>query len=88
MKLELTQELIDQLEPPQEGELIVWDTRVHGLFLKVTAKGKKGYGLYFRYGNVQRRPKLGDVREISLEDARKLAGELLLKGKRAKLGLE
>jgi len=86
MKLELTQALIETTAP-QAQDVIVWDTRVKGLFLKITPKGKRSYGLYYRRGDKQLRPKLGDVREITLEQARQMAGELLLQARREKLGL-
>ena len=86
MKQELTEELIAGLRPGAR-DLLVWDTVVAGLFVKVTPAGKKSFGLYYRIGDKQSRPKLGAVGQISLDDARQLAREMLLKARREKLGL-
>jgi integrase len=58
---------------------LIWDKVVKGLHTKTNPNGKQSYFLYYRTrGGQQRRPKIGDIPTFSLQDARKVARELLV----------
>ena len=56
---------------------VIWDNRIRGLGLRVTAKGVKSYVLNYRFNGRERRMTLGRDSEISLKDAQKKAAEHL-----------
>lgn len=57
-----------------------WDSVVKGLHIKTLPSGKQTYALYYRTKTgTQRRPKIGDVGQITLIDARRIAREMLIK---------
>ena len=94
MKVELTESLIADLEAGPK-DLVVWDTLVPGLHVKVTPAGRKTFSLFYREDGRIRRPKLADVGQITLAEARQKAQETLArlaeakrKAARKKLGLE
>ncbi|HVJ40014.1 MAG TPA: Arm DNA-binding domain-containing protein [Dongiaceae bacterium] len=76
MKTELTPELVEETKP-QEVPVILWDTQVKGLFLKVMPGGLKTFGMYYREDGREKRPKIGDVGQISLDEARQWSRNLL-----------
>lgn len=73
-KARLTKAFIDGIEPADTDQ-IIWDTTMPGMFLKVTPKGKRSFGIFYRNASgTQRRPKLGNYGQLTVETARKAAG--------------
>ncbi len=72
--------MINAVRQAQPGD-IVWDKgkgSIKGVHLKVTAKGKKVWMLYYRTrSGQQRRPKLGNFNEMGLPNVREIAKTLL-----------
>jgi len=74
MKQKLTQRLCESVKPDPEKRLVVKDTEVPGLLLKVSPTGKKTFMLYYRTATgEQREPALGSFPQMSVDDARKKA---------------
>ncbi|MBU6993423.1 integrase arm-type DNA-binding domain-containing protein [Ferrovum myxofaciens] len=77
----LTNTLINRAEcPTTVSKVDYFDTKVNGLLLKVLKSGRKTY--YLRYRSIRGKQielKLGDVRVLSLNDARELASQKLSK---------
>lgn len=68
---------ISQIRDAQPGQTI-WDDKVKGLHLRVTATGAKSFFAYYRTkAGQQRRPKIGAFGDITLADARRRAKEIL-----------
>ncbi len=67
----LTNKSLSALKPGA----VVWDEQVNGLHARCTAAGKKGFFFYYRVKGtkIERRPKLGDIGVLSIEQARKEA---------------
>lgn len=79
-RVSLTKKFIDRLETPK-GIQVFYDTKVTGLHLKVSPKGRKTFYLYFRTkSGKQKRPKLGNFGILTVEQAwdsaRAMLGEL------------
>jgi integrase len=76
-KLNLTELYVRKLRP-EAAAFVVWDTRQHGLALRVQPTGAKAWkAIYSRHG----RPRwlhIGDAGAIGLSDARTLAAEAML----------
>jgi integrase len=68
----LTAKLIESLKTP-EKRTEHFDTDVPGLCLRVTEKGHKSWGLYYRFAGRQQRLTLGNLAALPLKDARKKA---------------
>ena len=67
---------LEQIRTAQPGD-VIRDDKVKGLHLRCFPKGKYFY-LYFRTKTgIERKPKLGDFPNITLEQARKIAKDLL-----------
>ncbi len=67
---------LEQIRNAQPGD-VIRDDKVKGLHLRCFPKGKYFY-LYFRTKTgIERKPKLGDFPNITLEQARKVAKDLL-----------
>jgi integrase len=82
-KRNLTELLVKRL-PPESAPFQVWDTRQHGLALRVQpSNARSWYCVYSRHGR-SRWYRLGDVNSISLADARTLAAEAMLAVARGK----
>ena len=62
---------------PQVKTVILWDRELKGLGVRVTAKGAKSFILNYRVDGRERRATLGRCAELSLKDARELAGREL-----------
>lgn len=77
-KLNLTELYVRKLGP-QNSAFVIWDTRQHGLALRMQPSGSKAWKvIYSRHG----RPRwlhLGNADAIGLADARTLAAEAMLK---------
>jgi integrase len=59
MKLKLTKTAVESVQPGAR-DLIIYDSALRGFFLRVTPKGKRAYGLYYRTTEGrERRPMLG-----------------------------
>ena len=54
-----------------------FDEDVPGLCLRITEKGHKSWGLYYRFAGRQQRLGLGNCVALSLKDARKKAADAL-----------
>ena len=87
LKARLTEERIRQLQPPDRGEVTLWDTDVIGFGVRCIASGAKSYIVTYRAGygrdGVARRMTLGKVGGIRLSDAREVALDIraqVLKG--------
>jgi len=85
MKIKLTKSVVETTAPDLGGngvkakDIIIWDTEISGFFLKVTPKGKRVYGVYYRNRDgKERRPALGTHSSVFTNDnARKRAREWL-----------
>ena len=74
----LTKRLIDSLEPPEERELFLWDSKLTGFGLRLTRSGRKSYVIQYRnaFGR-SRRMTLGTTKVLTPDAARKEARRLL-----------
>jgi hypothetical protein len=74
----LTKKSIDAT-PPQDKDVILWDSKISGFCCKITPAGKKSYFLYYRtQDRRQRKPKIGDHGIMTSEQARNIAQLWLL----------
>ena len=76
MKQKITKMVVDRAVPG-EKDTIIRDTEIPGFFLKVTPKGRRCYGLYYRNRDGrERRPMIGVHSEgFTADKARRLAAE-------------
>lgn len=74
-RLNLTMANVASLEAPKEGRVLVRDEKVHGLCVRITAKGAKAFYVYRRGGPGGRpvKVKLGSFPAMNVDDARKAA---------------
>ena len=56
----------------EKPDQVFWDDELPGFGVRIRA-GKKSWLVQYRIGQQQRRNSLGDIRRVSLEDARKIA---------------
>ena len=71
-KTKLTVAVVKAVEPGPR-DIIVWDTELTGLHLKVTPTGKRGFFLFYRSAEGRQcRPMLGDFPALKPEAARAL----------------
>jgi integrase len=81
--MKLTQKTVDELAlPAGKTELIVFDSEVSGLGVRIRSNSK-GWVFQYRLADRQRRMALGQTSAVSLKAARKTAGQLQA---RVKLG--
>jgi integrase len=73
----LTDMAIRTMPPPAMGQSELWDHRVPGFGIRVTATGTKSFILIYRFDGRPRRLTLGRYPTLSLTDARKLASQAL-----------
>jgi integrase len=74
--LKFTEKLVEALEGEAGKESFFWDTEQPGLGMRITAKGRKSYFVFYRtQDGQQRRPALGLIRDLSLKEAREMAQE-------------
>jgi hypothetical protein len=74
--INLTAKGIQGLKTPDK-RTEYFDTDVPGLCLRITEKGHKSWGLYYRFAGRQQRLSLGNLAALSLKDARKKARSAL-----------
>ena len=72
---------------PDDKTHIIWDSQVKGLGLRITPKGVKAFVLSYRVSGRKRLATLARSAELSLKDARKVAGEQLASVKMGKSDL-
>jgi len=73
-KMKLSKRVIDGLEPPSKGDLVVWDATLSGFGVRVKPTGRKTY--FIQYRNVQgrtRKMKIGLVGRMTPDEARSSA---------------
>lgn len=76
-RVKLTKRVIDAAVP-QSKDVVIWDSEVAGLGLKVTPSGRKSFVLFYRTASgEQRKPKVGDYGAITLDQARGIARDML-----------
>ena len=76
-KVKFTKGFVDSIMSTGRDE-IYWDTEIPALFLKVTPKNRKIFGIYYRSASgAQRRPMVGRYGNITVEGARKAARKML-----------
>jgi len=75
--VKLTKTIVDRLTPPASGQCFVRDTELKGFALRITAAGSKSFIVEKRIKARVRRITLGRYGEITVEQARKLAQNLL-----------
>jgi integrase len=71
--MKLTKDAVAALvRPAGKSDHIEWDEALPGFGVRLRGNGKR-WVIQYRVGTQQRRESLGDVRKVSLEDARKIA---------------
>ncbi len=71
--------------PPEEKDLILWDSDTIGFCCKITPMGKRIYMLYYRSADRrQRKPKIGDHGVITCEETRSIAQRWLYEVRQGK----
>lgn len=75
--MKLTKTTIDQLESPEKGYRIYWDSALPGFGVRVTAAGAKSFILQKRIGTKETRMTIGRYGPLTLEQARAQAKGLL-----------
>ncbi len=77
-KVKLTETAVAALRPPLgASDVFYWDSEVAGFGLRVSPKGKKTWIAQYRFGQKQRRLKLGQWPELRADRARKAARDAL-----------
>jgi hypothetical protein len=77
-KKKLTDQLIKGLSS-ERGRDMVWDTKVGGLALAVYPTGRKVFKVIYSFGGRTRWYTIGRADQVDLDNARKLAAQVLLK---------
>jgi integrase len=77
-KTRLSESTIRRMKPPLERALLVWDTTVPGLVLRIQPTGKKAWYACYSVHRRQRWLHLGNAAAIPLADARQLTRETLI----------
>ena len=72
----LTKRAVDALEPAAK-DYFVWDSQIAGFGLRVMPSGAKTYQAQYRKGGRTRRVSVGRHGKITVEEARKLAKEIM-----------
>jgi len=60
------------VRPPNKDDVVIWDDDLPGFGIRLRGD-KKSYLVQYRAGVQQRRESLGDIRKVTLEDARRAA---------------
>ena len=77
MRVKLTAKSVENIKPLPKGRLQIWDIALPGFGLRVTEKGKKSWGVMYRYRDRQRRITIGSYPAFSLAEAREEARAVL-----------
>ena len=72
----LTKRAVDALQP-QATDFFVWDSQIAGFGVRVMPSGAKSYQAQYRKGGRTRRVALGRHGKITVEEARKLAKDVM-----------
>ena len=84
MKVKLTKSAIDAAKPAS-SEYEMRDTVTPGFMVRVMPSGHKTFMISYRTNaGSKRRPKLGRVGEITIEQARRIAQDLLAEARRGR----
>lgn len=73
----LTDMAVRKLTPPDSGQRELWDSKIGGFGVRVSAGGTKSFVLMYRVHGRQRRMTLGRYPDLLLADARNLAQRAL-----------
>jgi integrase len=73
----LTDMAIRNVALPERGQVEIWDSRIAGFGIRVSAQGTKSFVLVYRFQRKSRRLTLGRYPTLSLADARKMAAQAL-----------
>lgn len=76
-KVNLTARTVKAIKPPLSGRVEYWDQGLPGLWLRVSDRGRKSWGITYRLHGRQRRLTIGKFPNLTLADARDKAGALL-----------
>lgn len=77
VKQALTKRQIDRLATTKRAGTYVYDAEIRGLYVAVYPSGEKHFGLRWREGSRQRRVRIGRYGNLTLEQARANARDLL-----------
>ena len=77
METRLTDLTLRKLIPQSGSRVEIWDTKVPGFGIRVSASGHKSFVLLYRHKGRQRRMTLGRYPDVSLAAARKMASRAL-----------
>ena len=72
----LTKRAVDSLKP-EDRDYFVWDTQIVGFGIRVMPSGAKTYQAQYRKGGRTRRVSIGRHGKITVDEARKLAKEVM-----------
>ncbi len=72
----ITDKLVKQIEAPETGNRITYDTDIKGFGVRVTAAGAKAFILNYRAGGRERRYTIGAYPDWSVAAAREEAKDL------------
>ncbi len=76
-KINLTARTVKAIRPPASGRIEYWDQGLPGLWLRVSDRGRKSWGITYRHNGRQRRLTIGKFPNLTLADARDKARVLL-----------
>ena len=75
MRKKLTDRIIENIKPG-DREIIIWDTEVKGFGVRVQPSGQRSYILKYRnIHGITRKPKIGVHGDLTVEQARTIAGD-------------
>lgn len=75
----LTRRLIESTPVPAIGETVLWDDQLPGFGIRIPKTGRRVFFVRYRTTRARRRLRLGHYGVLSLEDARTMAQEVLLR---------
>jgi hypothetical protein len=81
--VKLTKTIVDKLEPPASGQRFIRDGQLKGFAVRITPNGTKAFIVEKRINGHVKRITLGRYGELTVEQARKRAQQILGKIARA-----
>lgn len=72
-KTQLTDVLLRKMRAPERGQTDIWDAKISGFGIRVSASGTKTFVMVYRFKGKWRRDSLGQYPTISLQEARSKA---------------